>query len=544
MSKIDYFGICGQIFAKFLQTKPVILSQYKKEAYMKLINKDINLIIFAFLLLITHTTHAQQIFYSEPDRDDIRNVKFEMAGKIGNNYIVYKNIRNSNYLNVFDGEMKLLEKVGMDFLPDRIINSDIVSYRDNFYFIYQYQRKNVVYCMAADFDSQGKLKGDPVQLDTTEIGFLASNKIYNVITSEDRQRIAVYKINNRNQDVLVLSARIFNAAMQPVSNGVWSIPMQHYNDFLAYFDLDNQGHLVILKANGSGQNDNISKLTLITTDLLSDTLHYASIEVRDVFLDDVHVKVDNVNNNYVLASFYSRIKRGFIDGMYTAVWSRKENALASVTVSPFPDELKENARTQGSTKTAFNDFYIQQIVMRKTGGYAVIAESVYSSSRGNNFNRWDNFYGSPFWNASNFYLYNNSPGWYYPWWGNNSTSQQNTRYFADNIGVFSFDSLARMQWANIVHKSQFDDGNDNLIGFSIFKTTNQIQFLYNELERREQLLNVQAIDIDGNIIKQPTLRNLDKGYVFLPRYARQTGARELIVPSLFRNYLCFARIVL
>lgn len=506
--------------------------------------KRVRYFIYYLFLLIQHVAGAQQIFYSEPERDDIRSVSFEIAGKTGNNYLVYKAVRNSRNIYVYDAEMQLIAKEEMPFLPDRVINSDIISYKDNCFFIYQYQKKNIVYCMAANLDATGKITGEPIQLDTTEIGFFASNKIYNLISSEDRQRIAIYKINSRNPSDLLLSASVFDASLQPLSRKTWHIPMANYNDFLAHFDLDNTGQFVILKANGTAQNDNIKRLTLITADPVKDELLFSEVEIKDVYLDDVHVKVDNVNNNYVIASFFSRQKRGYIEGMYCAIWNRMENRLMNVTTSLFSDELKENARSEGSTKTAFNDFYIQQILMRKTGGYAIVAESVYSNSRNtNSFNRWDYMNNSPFWSSSNAFMISNSPGWYYPWWGMNPALQPSTRYFADNVAVLSFDSVATMNWANIIHKSQYDDGNDNMLGFGIFKSSANIQFLYNEYERRNLLLSIQAIDTEGEVVRMPTLRNLDKGYEFMPRYAKQTGGKELIIPCLYRNFICFARIV-
>lgn len=505
---------------------------------------QLKFILGCLFILNLHLAAAQQIFYSEPERDDIRSVSFEVAGKTGNNYLVYKAIRNDRHMFVYDSEMKLIAKEEMPFLPDRIINSDIINYKDNCFFIYQYQKRNIVYCMAANLDATGKIQGEPIQLDTTEIGFFASNKIYNLITSEDRQRIAIYKINSRDPAALLLTAHVFDASLQPVSGKTWLVPMLHYNDFLAHFDLDNKGRFVILKANGTGQNDNIKQLTLITADPGQDQLVFSEIDIQNVYLDDIHVKVDNVNNTYILASFFSRQKRGYIEGMYCAVWDRSEQRLMNVTTTVFSDELKENARSEGSTKTAFNDFYIQQILMRKNGGYAIVAESVYSNSRNtNSYNRWDYMNNSPFWSSNNAFMISNSPGWYYPWWGMNPALQPSTRYFADNIAVLSFDSVANMNWGNIIHKSQYDDGTDNMLGFGIFKSLTNVQFLYNEYERRNLLLSLQSIDTQGEVIKMPTLRNLDKGYEFMPRYAKQTGAKELIVPCVYRNFICFARIV-
>ena len=145
---------------------------------------------------------AQKITYSEPDKDDIHAVNFDIIGKINDHFLVYKSVRSNYIITEYDDEMKLVKDNKMDFLPERIINSDIITYKDFFFFIYQYQKKNIVYCMAAKINSNGKINGIPKQLDTTAIPFFATNKIYNIIISENKQRIAIYKINTKDQRVL------------------------------------------------------------------------------------------------------------------------------------------------------------------------------------------------------------------------------------------------------------------------------------------------------------------------------------------------------
>src|ERR1700759_3913630 len=108
-----------------------------------------------FFNLITFACLAQKIEYSEPDRDDIRSVDFDLVGKLNNHFLVYKHIRSSFTISVYDDEMKLVDKVNMDYVPDKIINSEIIPYRDYFYFIYQYQKRNIVNCMAARIGGDG-----------------------------------------------------------------------------------------------------------------------------------------------------------------------------------------------------------------------------------------------------------------------------------------------------------------------------------------------------------------------------------------------------
>ena len=38
------------------------------------------------------------------------------------------------------------------------------------------------------------------------------------------------------------------------------------------------------------------------------------------------------------------------------------------------------------------------------------------------------------------------------------------------------------------------------------------------------------------------IKNMDKGYDFMPRHAKQIGARQAIVPCQYRGFTCFAKI--
>src|SRR5690242_4683393 len=129
----------------------------------------------SLFILTSLASYAQKITYSQPERDDVRSVDFDIVGKINNHYLFYKHVRSSYNISLYDDEMKLIDKVNMDFLPDRLINSDIISYKDFFYFVYQYQKRNIVTCAAAKMDGDGKIIGDPVTLDTTAISFFANN---------------------------------------------------------------------------------------------------------------------------------------------------------------------------------------------------------------------------------------------------------------------------------------------------------------------------------------------------------------------------------
>ena len=93
-----------------------------------------------------------------------------------------------------------------------------------------------------------------------------------------------------------------------------------------------------------------------------------------------------------------------------------------------------------------------------------------------------------------------------------------------------------------MHKSQFDDENDNYLSYNTIVTGGEIHFLFNELERRNQHINDQSISPEGKVTRYPPLRSLDRGYDFMPRFAKQVSTTQMIVPCTYRNYICFAKI--
>jgi hypothetical protein len=70
----------------------------------------------------------------------------------------------------------------------------------------------------------------------------------------------------------------------------------------------------------------------------------------------------------------------------------------------------------------------------------------------------------------------------------------------------------------------------------------QIHFLFNQEERRTQLLSDFSVNASGELNRNPTLRNLDKGYEFMPKYAKQVSSRQMIIPCFRNNYICFAKL--
>lgn len=490
------------------------------------------------MLILPLVSICQRISYSAPENDDARTLDFDIIGKVSGNFLVYKNIRNRYAVSVYDNEMGLKERVTLDFMPDKTLNAEFVAYPEFAYIIYQYQKRNILHCMAVKIDGNAKKIGEPVELDTTPIGIFTDNKIYNMVNSEDKQKIMIFKIQKRNEK-FNFKTLLFSSQLQLQQTSRTQMPYDDRREAFSDFYVDNDGTFVFAKSIRGSNRDLVSKLFLIIKTSQSDEFKENELPLGKNYLDEVTLKVDNINKRYLLNSFYYNEKRGNIDGLYTAIWDKQTNKLLMQNMAALSDSMKREAKTGGALRFAYNDFFIRNIVLKKDGGFILTAEDFTSQSRSNPWNRMDYLYGYPYLSSYDYYLNSRSSYWYYFRPRNNNSL---SRYYYNNIAIMNIDKEGKFVWSNIIRKEQYDDGDDNFLSYQIMNAGGELHFLFNELERRNQLIADQSIDPDGKLTRNPTLKSLDKGYQFMPRFAKQVSSKQIIVPCMYRNYICFAKI--
>jgi hypothetical protein len=496
--------------------------------------------LFGLLLLLPALLQAQRIQYTEPEQDDSRRTNFDIIGRVSGNILVFKNNRSSNAISIYNDDMKLIRRVPIDFLPDRYSNIEFVQYPDFFYLLYEYERKNIVHFVAVKMDGEAKRLGDPVVLDTTQVSALSNNnKIYTFTVSENKQHLMILKINSRNPRQYVFTSFLFNKELELEDRHRINMDMPDRNMLFTRFALDDEGQLVFARYMSSN-GEYVSRVSLVTKAALADTFSIRDLGAGDRVLDELRIKVDNHNKHYLISAFYYKQRRGNIEGLYTVIWDRTTDSRLKESLTIFNDELRALAKSSESNiRMAFNDFFIKNIVVKKDGGYLVISEANYTTSRGSVFNRWDYMYGSPYLGPMDYYY---SPFYnpYSPW--NRYGMGNINRYNSENIMILSFDKNSNLEWSNVLTKSQYDDDGNSMISHQMVNTGGALHFLYNQYERRTVLLADQSISPDGKLTRYPTLRNLDKGYEFMPRFGKQISGNEVVIPCQYRNYLCFAKI--
>jgi hypothetical protein len=499
-----------------------------------------NRLLFTFLILLLAPVIGvcQKVTYSDYEQEDSRDINFEVIGKMNGNFLVYKNIRWRHKINIFGDDMKIKETIKLDFMPDKTFNVDFVTYPDHFYMIYQYQKKNILHCMGVKMNGQGQKIAEPVELDTTHIPVFSDNKIYTTVSSEDKQKIMVFKIPKKNDRYSIVSL-LFNNDLKLVAKNRQSLDFDERKDNFSNFSVDNDGNFVFTKDSKTGNRDYSNTLDLMIQSPQQDTFSTNRIDLQKNYIDEVKLKIDNINKRYVLNTFYYKRNRGSIEGLFSCVWDKTASKPFVNDFVPMNDTIRSEAKNSGQLRFALDDFFIRQIFVKKDGGFLLTAEDYTSQSRNvsNSWNRWDylnNYYYSPY-----SYYYNPYSGYYRPF---NSFGNQSTRYYYSNILILSLDKTGKIEWSKVIHKDQSDDDNDNFMSFSTMNKGGEIHFLFIDDKNRNQIIANHSVAPDGRLTRNPTLKSQERGYQFMPKLSKQVGANQLIIPCIYRSYICFAKV--
>ncbi len=499
----------------------------------------INYIFFFLLLIIPIAIEAQSLKISDFDRGDTRDMNFDIIGKMNNNNIlVYKNIRSKHKIDIYDNEMQTRETINLDFIPDRTFNIDFVAYPDFFYMVYQYQKGRILHCMTVKMDANAKRMTDPVEVDTTQIPVMTDNKIYTTIWSEDKQKIMLFKIQTRNQKFNLVTL-LFDNEFTLVNKNRYVIDYNERRDNYDNFLLANDGTFVFTYDKQSGNRDNSNELGLIIKLPLQNLFTFQNIGLEEKYIDKVKLKIDNLNNRYIINTFYYKKNRGSIEGLFTYIWDKPHEKTFASQFTILYDSLRSEAKRDGMLRFAFDNFFIRQVVVKKDGGFILTAEDFTSEIRGNNntWNRYDYLY-NPYSLSSGNYYYNPYTGYYRPL---SSFNNQSTRYYYENILVLSLSKTGKTEWSKVIQKDQFDDDEDNFMSFSTMNSGGELHFLFNS-DKKNQIISDQSITPGGTIKRNPTLKSEQRGYEFMPALSKQVGANQIIIPCTYRNNICFAKV--
>lgn len=485
---------------------------------------------------------AQSISFSPMhNNESVRDVNFEILGKVGPNYLIYKNLGWRSILQVLDGKMKEISNDRLKFMPDKVLNVDFVTYPDHFYMIYQYSRNNVLYCDIAKMNGKGEKLSGPATIDTVRIGLRNPNGVYNFVYSEDKKKLLLYKMVEKD-DKLNLMTKLFddNFTMLDSTRSVFN-----YNDrreIYSPFQVANDGNFFFLREKKAGRRENINEVEVFDRKPKAADFIVTPINMQKIFVDEASVKIDNLNNKFIVNSlFYTEKKSSNISGLFTAVIERN-NYQVRTYINNFSDSLRTTMSANGQYRFAFDNLFLKNIYVKKDGSFLLIAEDFYSQNLGGNYgpwNRWDYLYNNPYSMYDYGYMY--SPYYRYNRF-NSYNNVRTTRFYYDKILVLNLDKNLKLDWNTVILKDQVADDDDSYLSFGTMNAGAEINFFFIERSKNTQIVNNHSITSYGDQIRYPTIKSREAGHQFMPRMLKQVGAKSVIIPSTLRGNIVFAKV--
>ncbi len=531
------------------------------------------------LLCFVQISWAQSYVVSGIEKTDKEGMQYEVLGKMGKNYWVYKKNGTVSTIAQYNDQMQLVKQNDLTFLPAQVKQIEFVKRADQLFAFYQFQNNKTVYAALATLNVDGQLKAEPIILDTAQNIRPGSNvKIFNLIESDDHQKILLFSVNTSNPASIKIKTNSYNGNFEEIADATITINSNNKKSTLSDFALDNKGNLFCLR--NTTQNNAAPAVSLIYLSEGGREVIESPILNTQFLLDDIRLKVDNNNNRVLLNSFYAVAKKGNIEGLFTYIWDINSKAEVLSSANRFTDANRALMTTKRNLKTALDTYYIDKVNPQSNGDFVVMAESAETYSNRSAFSRWDYFWGGPFYNPFIFnYWYRpfgfypwarlgwmGFPGWDWGWggfgWGNwggwgwgglgwsgfwnpfASFGYPTVTYNAKQIALMSFDQKGNLQWVKTIDKSQSDMNVDQFIGYGSFENSNGVNIIYYQKQKGQRQFIINTMSAEGMLSKAESIILQEKRFDWMPKALKQVGEKECIIPYQYNNKIGFAKIQL
>jgi hypothetical protein len=519
--------------------------------------KSFYTLVFMLLFGIS-TGFAQSYVVSGIEKTDKEEMQYEVLGKIGTRYWIFKKNGNISTIAQYNDQMQMVKQNDLPFLPATVNSIEFIKQDNKLIAFYQFQAKTTLYAAAAILDAEGQLMGSPKIVDTVEkIRPGSGAKIFNLVQSDDHSKIALFTVNTTKASNIKVKVLSLNSQFEISNEASISVSSLSKKSNLSDFAIDNAGNLFCLR--NTTQQNAAPAVSLLFLAASGTEVVETPVINNNFLLDDIRLKIDNQNARILLNSFYATNKKGNIEGLFSYIWdinTRKEIAL---NANRFTDANRAAISTKRNLKDAFDTYYIDKVNPQADGSFTVISEAAETYSNRSAFSRWDYFYGGAFYNPFMF-NYWNRPFGFYPWsrfgygfgmgWGFGGPwmnpyagfGYNSVTYTAGKVAMINFDAKGNLQWIKTIDKSQSDQNIDQFIGYGTLQNSNGLNFVHYEKSRGIHSLAVNTLTPNSQLAKGASIILQDKNFEWMPRSLKQVGDNEAILPYQFKNKIGFAKI--
>jgi hypothetical protein len=506
-----------------------------------------------FFILLHLSVSAQELFYSPAESGADNILKYEAIGRVGNNILIYRELRGQHVVSVFDNSMNLVRKVELSILPKDVLGVEFVNSGSTVVLIYQYMINGKLFVAATNVDEALKMKSEPKVLDSLLIEDINEFPLYQLITNPAKNLMMLTYLRPSSEKLTRMSTAMYLQNLQLVEKSDLLISTPNGSDKLNQFLLDNEGNLVFLRNVLSEDSGALVRSDILVKPRGIDEVKNATIQFNKIGIKDLKITIDNKNSRVVAASIFTGGKKGYAQGIFSLVVDLRTGNVARWHQEFFSDTLRKEIKVRHTPDSRiFDDYFLDAIIPYSNGGFALLLE--YRTTEGGRGAIVDNrsLYKSDPLPPRIVYNGNNAEGALFnvirtPYQSFQMPVESSPRSYIRNTGgnmlMFSFSGESVLQDIQILRKSQEEYKTSHLLSYALLNSGSGIRFLYNEKEKPEMSLRSASFMPGERVKRNPAIKGTIPNMRFLPRYATQISANECIIPCIKANYGSFARIV-
>jgi hypothetical protein len=477
------------------------------------------LIGLCLILIASFSGTAQSIQYTPYDKFDSKAGDFSVVGRVGDRIYTYRASSDGYFLDAWNDSMTKTATIILDFFPEHIYDTKFITYTDRIIVLFQGNERGHITQYAASLDGMGRLQGKIVTIDDAKTSIWGTSGTYfsNVI-SEDKHFITVYATSLRGSSLNLRTVQL-NDSLRILKRAESEYKGEGTLTLLPAL-IDNNGRFFLPVTTNSGTKDYVDGAWLLG--LQDRRLRAYPLSLGEEYGTGLYFNVDNTTNSIYLGGFYSSKKAGDLDGILFAQFPIDSAHGIQTRRISFDERLQQQVAARNARK-AFNDFKTRQLIIRKDGGFVLIAEDYSMNIRSNNV----------------------APYGYYSAYYSPFVGAQNLREFRyGDIVALSYNAEGQREWTSVIRKEQYSQEDAGMFSsYALINSGGSLGFLYNNYDAQRSRILLAVMDETGQL----GTHTLDAGSSddpdWLPRAGKQVSAHELVIPALRRRQICFVKIV-
>ncbi len=433
---------------------------------------------------------------------------YSVMGKYTDRYLFMTINNNSNVkVQSFNENLIWLNTKELKLESKKISVIDNLVGKKNFFLFYTLKQKQKIYIKASKFDSKCNILDSTTFMISEIKNFTPKVEIK---FSDDKSKTLVYFFEEKN----VFHGCIFeNDSFKK---------LQEVNFTLKSFDDETESLDVIISNNAEifliDQNllERDSKRETSVFKYKNELLKILKVKIPARKISSTKVLYDNINEKLIVCGLQNSKDNYKPNNVYAMIVN---SALDTFSFSvDFTQELISLANGKlNSKKSGIEDLVIENVILRKDGGFLVVAEQQKSIERLNNSFRSG--------------IHTDMPSSFFD-------------YYYDNMVFVSFSPSGKCDWQNTFFKKQVSH-NDGAAFSSYFlhKRNDALRFIFNDEIENETTISEYNVMPNGRLQRNSVFSTMGKKLLLRFRTGIQINANESVIVSESRNKLHLVRIV-